>query len=561
MTGRNTVSFHVIALSLVLAGIVYILFSTGGNLFTGAQSVPPGQVGLKVTTTCSAGVPSATLTWANPNGAKSYTVFRNPNSSGVKGWSVLASPTATSYVDSNIKVGGTYSYQVRAISPLGVEKYSSIITISNVACAVATAKTPAPTTSYITFNPTINASCASTTPQVALTWRNPNQATAFSLFRNPNSSGVSAWGKIGESKTTTYTDSTAKVGTAYRYQIQAVSPTSTRYSDILPITPAKCVAVPASTASAPTTPATPTTSTTTPTTTPNTPPPATTPTPTTPTTPTQKEYQWGVYSGWYEGDIRQFETIVGEDPDILSAFTHWGNSNAFPTYLSPLAKDKGRTLLIFWEASNHLIASTEQSDFSYDAILAGRWDSYIKSFASQAKAYGAPVILIPFSEMNGNWSPWSGVKNGNTPAKAVLAFRHVRTTFGDVANVKWGWAPNSNSVPDTAENAIEKYYPGDAYVDYVGVDGFNFDNPWMTFDQIFKKPLTILAQYNKPIYIFSFASAQGTQKAAWIKDAIDVQLPKYPLVVGWNWFNQNKERNWLVWSDNASLEAFKSVVQ
>ena len=139
MLGRTSVSFHVIALSLILAGCAYLIASNTGGLFTQAQTVPPGQVGLKVTTVCTSGIPSATLTWANPNGAKSFTLFRNPNASGVTGWSVLASPTATSYKDTNIKVGGTYSYQVRAISPLGVEKYSSIITITNVACALATA--------------------------------------------------------------------------------------------------------------------------------------------------------------------------------------------------------------------------------------------------------------------------------------------------------------------------------------------------------------------------------------------------------------------------------------
>ena len=94
----------------------------------------------------------------------------------------------------------------------------------------------------------------------------------------------------------------------------------------------------------------------------------------------------------------------------------------------------------------------------------------------------------------------------------------------------------------------------------MGVDGFNFGDPWMTFDQIFKKPLTILSAYGKPIYVFSFASAEGSQKAAWITNALTTEMQKYPLIEGWSWFNQKKEKNWLLWSDDSSFAAFKNAI-
>jgi endoglucanase len=184
----------------------------------------------------------------------------------------------------------------------------------------------------------------------------------------------------------------------------------------------------------------------------------------------------------------------------------------------------------------------------------------MKSFAAEAKAYGGPVILIPFSEMNGNWFPWSGTLNGNTPAKMIQSYRHIHDLFVGAPNVKFGFAPNNGSVPDTAANSIQSYYPGDAYVDYVGVDGFNFGAPWETFDQVFGKSLNILSVYNKPIYIFSMASADGPNKAAWITDAFTVQIPKYKNIAGFIWFNENKERDWRVNSDPNSLAAFKAIV-
>ena len=85
-------------------------------------------------------------------------------------------------------------------------------------------------------------------------------------------------------------------------------------------------------------------------------------------------------------------------------------------------------------------------------------------------------------------------------------------------------------------------------------------NPWESFSDIFSNPLNTLSKYNKPIFLFSFASAQGEQKNEWLNDALNVQMPKYPLLKGFIYFNQNKERNWLLWSDNETLSVFTDYV-
>ena len=105
------------------------------------------------------------------------------------------------------------------------------------------------------------------------------------------------------------------------------------------------------------------------------------------------------------------------------------------------------------------------------------------------------------------------------------------------------------------------YYPGDAYVDYVGVDGFNFANPWQTFGEVFDTAITKLQTYHKPIYIFSMGSTAGSSKAAWITEGLGTHIKTYPNVKGWVWFNMNdRGTNWLIDSDPASLSAFKSVL-
>lgn len=303
---------------------------------------------------------------------------------------------------------------------------------------------------------------------------------------------------------------------------------------------------------------------------------ATTPTPTTPTpTPTvttpapspqatgkiPSGMKWGAYTGWSNTSMSEFEALTGKRPEMEMVFVHWGNETQFPFYYGSRIRDKGRTMVLFWEASDFKRDPFSQPEYSIDSVLSGKLDTYFANFAAGAKAYGGPVIIIPYSEMNGNWYPWGGTIGSNTPEKLIAAYRYVHKFFVGIPNVKFGWAPNSNSVPNTLANRMELYYPGDDVVDYVGVDGFNFGGSAnLSFSGVFNDALIRLAKYNKPIYIFSMATTEYPDKAKWITDALTVQLQKHPLLAGWLWFNQNKERDWRINSNPASLSAFISAL-
>lgn len=274
--------------------------------------------------------------------------------------------------------------------------------------------------------------------------------------------------------------------------------------------------------------------------------------------------RWGAYVGWQDEDLRNFESLVGQPVDLVADFVHWGNEREFPMHYTATARDAGKTLVIYWEAKDYNVEGPEDPRFNYDAILAGQWDDYLEAFAQAAATYGGPVILVPFNEMNDNVSPWDGTVNGNSPAKHIAGWRYVREKFRTTApNVTFGWAVNSLSVPNEPGNQIEEYYPGDEYVDYVGVDGFNFGEPWQSFDEVFAPALTTVSQYGKPIYLFSMGSREGAQKADWIRQGLGERVHVYP-ISGWIWFNEDKSTNgeydWRVNSDPQSLAAFRAVV-
>ena len=400
--------------------------------------------------------------------------------------------------------------------------------------------------------------CLNGLPEVSLSWDLNSKAVYYRVQRKNVSS--LAWSSVGildsQIKTNTYKDVRWKsdygVMTFY-YRITGVSADLFLYSNEIAIKVPEC-------RKTTTTPApTPVVATTSPIVVK--PVVATTTTPMSTTTVFTKmppHMKWGAYAGWSNTAMSDFELLVGKKPDMEMVFVHWGNETDFPFYYGGRIRDKGRTMVLFWEATDYKRDPFNQPEYSQDAVLAGNLDAYFKRFADGAKLYGGPVILIPYSEFNGNWYPWGGTIGNNTPEKYIKSYRYLKNFFRDVPNVKFAWVPNSNSVPNTANNQMELYYPGDDVVDFVGVDGFNFGG--YSFKQIFTDPLTRLKKYNKPIYIFSFATTAGLDKAKWIKDAMTIELYKYPEVAGWLWFNQNKERDWRVNSDPQSLSTFQSIL-
>jgi hypothetical protein len=272
---------------------------------------------------------------------------------------------------------------------------------------------------------------------------------------------------------------------------------------------------------------------------------ATNPPPPPPSQPTSAGIPWGAYTGDTLSDLSALETLVGKNANIQTIF--WGWNDTFPTTFNALGS--GKTLVIYWEPT-----------FDYDTINNGGQDAYITSFARGAETYAKShkFILVPFDEMNLGEEVWGDTGN-NTPAKFVTAWKHIHDLFVQqgAADVKWGLA--YNSVSSGPHPNFADYYPGNAYVDYVGVTGFNFGNPSQSASAIFSPAIAKVEGYGKPVYIFSVASAAGSDKASWISD-FGSYIKTIPGLQGFIWFNVNKERNWPVNSDPGALAAFTKII-
>lgn len=102
------------------------------------------------------------------------------------------------------------------------------------------------------------------------------------------------------------------------------------------------------------------------------------------------------------------------------------------------------------------------------------WMKELNDFAealSDLQASGVVVLWRPFHEFNGDWFWWGAAANGQD---YIDLWRHMHdylTKTRKLRNLIWVWAGSRES--GKWIQPLMKYYPGDAYVDIVGIDMYS----------------------------------------------------------------------------------------
>jgi len=275
--------------------------------------------------------------------------------------------------------------------------------------------------------------------------------------------------------------------------------------------------------------------------------------------------------------LDQFETQVGQPTGIVHWYQPWGADYSNESWYQPMLdttalrtiSDRGAMPLITWEAWGTVNGSDPSR---VRTIPTGVYDTYIDTWATGLANFGRPVYLRLFHELNNPSYPWAYGNNGNSAEDLIAAWRYVHDRFEakGATNVQWVWAPNTES----QLVSFRTLYPGDAYVDWLGVDGYNGGDVypewwggWVSPTAVFENSLNKLAAINatKPIMIVETATVeQGGNKAAWINELYS-QLPEqFPQIRAILWFNADwgdSRANWLVDSSSSSLDAYRSALQ
>jgi hypothetical protein len=264
--------------------------------------------------------------------------------------------------------------------------------------------------------------------------------------------------------------------------------------------------------------------------------------------------------------IESYAHLVGRSPVIVSIYKQW---DFVPFDESELESiwDRGAVPMVTWEPLSY-----KGRKFQLRLIQRGRYDEYIRESAQAAREWGRPIFVRFAHEMNGNWYPWGRGVEGNNSYRFRAVWRRVvrifRTQGAD--NVEWVWSPNVNT---GGELPFRDLYPGDAWVDWVGFDGFNWAlrGEWNSFTDIVDNTYDEIAKLTKrPMIVAETGSSEsGGDKAAWVSSALNGEIPKLSRIRAIVWFNdrfqddtasEGTELDARANSSRASLRAFRSGI-
>ena len=278
----------------------------------------------------------------------------------------------------------------------------------------------------------------------------------------------------------------------------------------------------------------------------------------------------------YWGGLISGETYgeVGNAPENSAAWEHFerhtGKKVAIVSTGQPwLAFDAAKMNAIHSRGAIPLVTLGLAEGVTLTAVKEGKQDAQIRAWAKAAKQWAHPFYLVPWWEMNGNWFSW-----GQNP-DFVAAWRHFHDLVKaeGATNVTWTWVPNILWHNDPLSD-LSPYYPGAAYVDWTGFDGYNWGrNPaqpdsWHTPAEVFDPSLARLDEFaaDKPVVIVENASTEfGGDKANWIREMLGEYLPRRPQIGAYLWFNWNDWKNglrddWQIESSAGSQQAFRDGI-
>ena len=287
---------------------------------------------------------------------------------------------------------------------------------------------------------------------------------------------------------------------------------------------------------------------------------------------TKKETSWGVYQiHWgaerFEAGLKEQIKELGAVPKYVLFFRDMHSNRGFPTATANICKRYGSTAVISKEL--WLWGERDKKSSNWlERINSGETDDYWRQWAEKAKAFETEVILRFGFEMNGNWFGW-----GQQPKDFITAWKRVYSIIRDdvgARNVQFMFSPNVEWDQKHKLSAIGLYYPGDEFVELLGLDGYNFgdsyseEHSWQSYGEVFEKSIEIMSQWKKPLILSEVGCADGPRKAQWMA-AFLKSVKSDPRVEGFIYFNHfdpNKgEPNWLLDSDSKTLEIFREAIE
>lgn len=252
---------------------------------------------------------------------------------------------------------------------------------------------------------------------------------------------------------------------------------------------------------------------------------------------------------WTYQPVARFASVAGRKPNLAVYYSAWGEP--FRARFATAAARAGAVVLVHLEPRQESMA----------AIASGGWDRYLRRFAAQVRHFGGPVVVSFAPEPNGKWYPWGW--HHTYPADWVAAWRHVVRLFrrSGAVNVTWLW---DVSTENRATGPIHDWWPGPAYVDWVGVDGYYFSHA-DTFRKVIGRTVYRIRRFtSKPILLSEVGIGPRAGKARKMPGLFAGVRNRH--LLGLIWFDVAQHhglyhQDWRLEGDQPAIAAFRAGVR
>ncbi|MDZ7725980.1 MAG: glycosyl hydrolase [Candidatus Campbellbacteria bacterium] len=237
--------------------------------------------------------------------------------------------------------------------------------------------------------------------------------------------------------------------------------------------------------------------------------------------------------------------------------------------------------------------TSDYEKYKLENFIDGKFDEEIRAWAREAKSIPSPLLVTFGVEVNGFWFPWNLRYNGGLEKTEYGdpelydgherfrdAYRRIIDIFRDegVQNVTWFYHVNCiwDSDIGNPEASVDGYYPGDDYIDWIGVSCYGSQNPkndfwWdmsLTFDNVYQQITeSNMISEEKPIALMEYGVTEDERKPEWMEDFFeDIVSGRYPRLKALSWwqsefcvvYDETEDQGCAQWTDirvNSSQEA------
>ena len=254
----------------------------------------------------------------------------------------------------------------------------------------------------------------------------------------------------------------------------------------------------------------------------------------------------GFWLGVFSTETEALEERLGHDFPVILKYFHL--NDPFPIETLQSCWDEGKLV----ELTFQLTVNNNEDVFARSPVidvLAGKYDDTLRTIAASMKEFGHPFMFRLNNEMNSDWTSYSGIVTLSDPDIYIAAWRYIYDFLEaeGVDNAIWIFNPNDNNYPPARWNNFLAYYPGNGYVQLLGVTGYNTGTYyhdvtgeiWRSFPEIYdaveREYMPYFSEFSWIITEYA-SSSYGGDKPAWIREMFE-SFENYPNIKVAVWFD------------------------